>query len=141
MVTRVGRNLGTGRQSKLAGPAAAGHDTNQVERHPSVDLDDVVHQRVRLGILAVLHATDAADFTYLKQVLELTDGNLNRHLEVLTQAGFVVSQRHGARRRSPVTITESGRRAFADELANLERLARIAEPARHERHAGGHGGS
>jgi DNA-binding MarR family transcriptional regulator len=122
---------------QLAARPAAGHDDTTadaaadmtadtvagVERHPTIDLDDVVHQRVRLGILAVLHATDSADFNYLKQVLELTDGNLNRHLEVLTQAGYVVSQRTGGRRRSPVTITDEGRRAFTDELARLERLA------------------
>lgn len=113
-----------------ARPAEGDQDTaTHIERHPTIGLDDVVHQRVRLGILAVLHATDSADFGYLKQVLELTDGNLNRHLEVLSQAGFVVSHKVSGRRRTTVTITDSGRRAFAEELAALERLANVARTA------------
>jgi DNA-binding MarR family transcriptional regulator len=88
-----------------------------------------VHQRVRLGILAVLTATDSADFGYLKQVLELTDGNLNRHLDVLFQAGFVVSHKASGRRRTTVTITDSGRRAFTDELTALQRLANTVRPS------------
>lgn len=93
-------------------------------RHPSVELDDVVHQRVRLGILAVLRAADAAEFTYLREVLELTDGNLKRHLDVLVEAGYVVGARHDGpgRRRTTLTITASGRRAFEREMANLRRL-------------------
>jgi len=110
---------------ELAARSAEGDQNTAIhaERHPTIGLDDVVHQRVRLGILAVLTATDSAHFGYLKQVLELTDGNLNRHLDVLAQAGFVVSHKANGRRRTIVTITDSGRRAFADELAALERLA------------------
>ncbi len=113
------------------------------ERHPAVELDDVVHQRVRLGILAVLRATDAAEFGYLKEVLELTDGNLNRHLEVLTGAGYVTSERttppaKSAPNRHPrtvVTITDAGRRAFDAEMAQLHRLAERTvrhHPTEHE---------
>lgn len=99
------------------------------ERHPAVELDDVVHQRVRLGILAVLRGTDAAEFGYLKEVLELTDGNLNRHLTVLAEAGYVTTakaERPGPaprHRRTTVLITDAGRAAFDAELAQLNRLA------------------
>ena len=48
--------------------------------HPALGLDDVVHQRTRLGILAVLAEATEADFIYLRKVLGLTDGNLGRHL-------------------------------------------------------------
>jgi DNA-binding transcriptional ArsR family regulator len=44
---------------------------------------------VRLGILAVLAEADQADFGYLKETLELSDGNLSRHLRVLEEAGYV----------------------------------------------------
>jgi hypothetical protein len=53
----------------------------------------VVHQRIRLGILAVLAEAERADFGYLKSVLELTDGNLGRHLEILRDAGSSTSRR------------------------------------------------
>ena len=57
--------------------------------HPIHRLDDDVHQRVRLGILAVLSGVAKADFAHLKATLEVTDGNLGRHLQVLEQSGLV----------------------------------------------------
>jgi DNA-binding MarR family transcriptional regulator len=92
-----------------------------VVTHPSNGLDDVVHQRVRLGILAVLAETRRADFTYLRATLELTDGNLARHLQVLADADFVriakVIERN--RPRTWVSATAKGRGALASEVASL----------------------
>lgn len=51
--------------------------------HPSRRLDDAVHQRTRLGILAVLCEGGRTDFLYLRGVLDLTDGNLSRNLSKL----------------------------------------------------------
>ena len=78
--------------------------------HPSAALDDVVHQRVRLGILTILAQTREADFTYLRDTLGVTDGNLGRHLEVLHDAGYVALNKtfQGRRPRTWVTITPSG---------------------------------
>ena len=91
--------------------------------HPSRQLDDVVHQRVRLGILAVLAEADRVEFTYLRDQLDVTDGNLNRHLQVLSDAGFVrVEKRHGGRARTWIAATKSGRGAFADHLARLQQI-------------------
>ena len=50
-------------------------------------LDDVVHQRTRLGVLTILAEVDSAAFTYLRDELGLSDGNLSRHLRVLEEAG------------------------------------------------------
>jgi DNA-binding HxlR family transcriptional regulator len=58
-------------------------------RHPATVLDATVHQRVRLGILAVLGEARRADFAYLRDTLELTDGNLSRQLQALEEAGLV----------------------------------------------------
>jgi DNA-binding MarR family transcriptional regulator len=57
--------------------------------HPALRLDDIVHQRVRLGILAVLTEASRADFAFLRDSLDLTDGNLSRHIAVLEEAGLV----------------------------------------------------
>ena len=99
------------------------------EAHPSQRLDDVVHQRVRLGILAVLAEADEADFGYLKEVLGLTDGNLSRHLQVLDEAGYVRIAKtfEGRRPRTWVGATKAGRVAFAAELAALRDLIAGAE--------------
>lgn len=92
--------------------------------HPAARLNDTVHQRVRLGILSILDVAGEAEFTYLRQVLELSDGNLNRHLAVLCEAGYVETRRVSSPRRARtwVSITAAGRRALRDELEDLRRI-------------------
>ncbi len=93
-------------------------------RHPLQRLDDTVHQRVRLGILAVLAEADRADFTYLRRVLDLTDGNLSRHLGVLDQAGYVRIDKtfEDRKPRTWIHATHEGRAALAAEVAALRDL-------------------
>lgn len=92
--------------------------------HPSQLLDDTIHQKVRLGILAVLAEADQADFGFLKGALDLSDGNLSRHLRVLEEAGYVRIEKgyEGRRPRTWVNATRPGRRAFAKHLAALQQL-------------------
>jgi DNA-binding MarR family transcriptional regulator len=92
--------------------------------HPTNDLDDTVHQRVRLGILAVLAEAQRADFSFLRDTLALTDGNLSRHLKALEDVGYVRTDRrpHGARKRTWVTATKDGRTALESELTALQEL-------------------
>ena len=98
-------------------------------RHPVEGLDEVVHQRARLGILAVLVEAGRADFSYLKGALGLTDGNLSRHLQVLDDAALVQVDKtfDGRRPRTWVSITKSGRKALAAEVAALrDIIARVS---------------
>jgi len=92
--------------------------------HPSTRIDDVVHQRVRLGILAVLAPASDVDFGFIKETLELTDGNLSRHLQVLEDAGYLtISKGYEAKRpRTRVSITADGRRALEEEVRALQEL-------------------
>lgn len=92
--------------------------------HPIGLLDDVIHQRVRLGIMAVLAEADEAEFTFLKAQLSLTDGNLNRHLLVLEEAGYVARRRRktSGRSRTWIRSTRAGRAALTEHLENLQRL-------------------
>jgi DNA-binding MarR family transcriptional regulator len=108
----------TGRQDAQDRPAQAAGS------HPALTFDEVVHQRTRLGILAVLAEAIEADFTYLRKVLDLTDGNLGRHLEILDGAGLITISKgyHGRRPRTRVTITPEGRRALRGELASMQAL-------------------
>ena len=92
--------------------------------HPSSALDDTIHQRVRLGILAVLSESRRADFAYLKDVLEVTAGNLSQHLTILEEAGHIqIAQAFEDKRsRTWVTVTRRGRAALASEVATMRAL-------------------
>ncbi len=92
--------------------------------HPSAALNDTVHQRVRLGILTILAVAGRADFTYLRDNLGVTDGNLGRHLDVLYEAGYVEIAKtfEGRRPRTWVTITRPGRKALKAHIAALREM-------------------
>jgi DNA-binding MarR family transcriptional regulator len=95
-------------------------------------LDNIVHQRVRLGILTVLTEADRADFAYLRDTLELTDGNLSSNIQTLEQAGLVAVEKtfEGRRPRTWVRATAAGRKALADEIAVLEGIVARVNSAR-----------
>lgn len=105
-------------------PDAQDRPAQAADSHPARAFDEVVHQRTRLGILAVLAEATEADFTYLRKVLDLTDGNLGRHLEILDGAGLITISKgyRGRRPRTRVTITLEGRRALRGELASMQAL-------------------
>ncbi len=92
--------------------------------HPATALNDTVHQRARLGILAILCEVSEADVTSLKAELGLTDGNLGRHLQVLADAGLVTMERRlaGSRPRTTVRASRAGRKAFREEVKALRAL-------------------
>ncbi len=100
--------------------------------HPTQKLDEVVHQKTRLGMLAVLSEAEKADFNFLKETLTLSDGNLSRHLQVLEEAGLVKLEKvfEGKRPRTWVSITKAGRSAFQAELASLQALMGSLEGGR-----------
>jgi len=89
-------------------------------------IDDVIHGRVRLGIMAVLAGVDSADFNTLKARLQTTDGNLSVHLRKLEEAGFVAVEK-SFQGRKPLTqarMTEAGRAAFLSYLDAMAGLVR-----------------
>jgi DNA-binding MarR family transcriptional regulator len=88
------------------------------------DLDDVIHGRIRLGIMAYLADAEVADFNELKAVLEATQGNLSVHLRKLEDAGYIEIEKSFLGRK-PLTrarITAAGRKAFADYLKAIAKL-------------------
>jgi DNA-binding MarR family transcriptional regulator len=92
--------------------------------HPVNGMDDVVHQRVRLGILTIAHEARQVEFSYLRDTLELTAGNLSQHLGVLESAGLITIDKGyaGKRARTWITLTKAGNAALADEIARLKLL-------------------
>jgi len=94
------------------------------ESHPASRLDETVHQRVRLGILGILSEAGRASFTYLRDGLGVTDGNLSAHLQVLAAAGLVDVDKEFIDRkpRTWVRATRRGRETFKVEMATLSEL-------------------
>lgn len=93
-------------------------------QHPTLRLDDRVHQRSRLGILSVLHAVHKVEFTALRDVLGLTDGNCSRHLAGLQEAGLIrlTKSRGSGRPRTWAQLTAAGRAALRAEMHAMQEL-------------------
>jgi len=87
-------------------------------------IDDVIHGRLRLGIMAYLATAEVADFNTLKSRLEATQGNLSIHLRKLEEAGYIKIEKSFLDRK-PLTrarITASGRKAFTKYLDAIGKL-------------------
>lgn len=88
---------------------------------PTNNLDEVVHQRHRLGILTITAEANEVEFGYMRDNLGLTAGNLSKHLTVLESAKLISIKKGylGKRPRTWVRITAAGRAALAREMATL----------------------
>jgi DNA-binding MarR family transcriptional regulator len=98
-------------------------------------LDRVIHERARLSVLTSLITNPKGlAFGDLKQLCDLTDGNLNRHLRVLEEAGMVESVKTTDRNRPLTTcrITAAGRARYLEYLATLEQVVKDAAKAADE---------
>jgi DNA-binding HxlR family transcriptional regulator len=95
-------------------------------------LDRVLHEKARLGIMtSLVTRPQGLSFNELKLMCALTDGNLNRHLDVLHKSGLVDVEK-GYDGRRPLTtcrLTGEGRKRFLGYLAQLEQVIRDAQPA------------
>src|SRR6188768_856036 len=87
-------------------------------------IDEVIHGRLRLGVMAYLSSGGTADFNELKTRLQATDGNLSVHLRKLEDAGFVeVSKRfEGRKPLTEASMTDGGRKAFVAYLDAMHGL-------------------
>jgi DNA-binding MarR family transcriptional regulator len=92
--------------------------------HPVKALDDVVHQRVRLGILAIAEEARRVEFGFLQTSLDLTAGNLSKHVTVLENAGLIEVEKGyaGRRPRTWIRLTPAGRRALREEIRHLKQM-------------------
>jgi DNA-binding HxlR family transcriptional regulator len=98
---------------------------------PTDGLNDVVHQRARLGILTVAHEARRTEFRYLMESLGLTAGNLSQHLRVLEEAGLIRIDKviECRKPRTWVSISSQGRRALLEEVAALKAIVGRVEDA------------
>ena len=90
----------------------------------SADLDKVIHERMRLGIISALAANKKLSFTDLKNLLNTTDGNISVHARKLEEAGYVTCEK-SFKGRMPLTeyaITKEGKKALERYLNHMEAL-------------------
>lgn len=91
------------------------------------ELDDIIHQPLRLKIMAALNALPQSaglEFVRLKKLTGATDGNLGAHIETLAKAGYVQVDKAfvGKKPQTTVTATATGRGAFARHVATLQEI-------------------
>ena len=90
----------------------------------SGDLDKIIHERMRLGIISALAANESMSFSDLKSLLNTTDGNISVHARKLEEAGYLVCEK-SFKGRVPLTeyrITDAGRAALNRYLDHMEAL-------------------
>ena len=87
-------------------------------------LDDVIHSRIRLAVMAILASVDDAEFTYLRDKVGATDGNLSTHLSRLTEAGYVLAGKEvvNGRIASRYRLSAEGREALEAYLRRMEEM-------------------
>jgi DNA-binding HxlR family transcriptional regulator len=98
----------------------------RARRKTPVELDRVIHERVRLAIVSALAGAESLSFNELKDLLGITDGNLSVHARRLEEAGFVACEKSFVDRvpRTEYQLTTAGRRALDEYLDHMESLIR-----------------
>ena len=115
------------KNAAIIGRGGDGHSTLRVEKAAetvSNDLDKVIHERMRLGIISALAANPRLSFTELKRLLDTTDGNISVHARKLEDAGYITCEKT-FKGRMPLTeyaITKDGRQALERYLDHMEAL-------------------
>jgi DNA-binding HxlR family transcriptional regulator len=91
---------------------------------PVADLDRLIHERMRLGIVSALAVDSALTFNDLKRLLKTTDGNLSVHARKLEDAGYITCMKsfEGRVPKTEYTLTTTGRKAFEKYLNHMEAL-------------------
>jgi len=88
------------------------------------NIDDLIHSRIRLAIMSVLITVDEADFNFLKDKVNATDGNLSVHLKKLEEGNYISVKKEFIDRKPKTlyTLTKIGVKAFEAYVAQLEKL-------------------
>lgn len=87
-------------------------------------LDEVIHSRIRLAIMTLLISVEDAEFTYIRDKINTTDGNLSAHMRKLEESGYIKIQKRFIDRKpaTSYSITAKGREAFEKYIERLEKM-------------------
>ena len=92
--------------------------------NPIENLNKTFDSRVRLGIMSTLMVNEEINFNDLKQLMDVTDGNLASHIKSLEESGYIKVNKGfiGRKTNTTYSITKSGEKAFADHISALETM-------------------
>jgi DNA-binding MarR family transcriptional regulator len=111
-------------KQKKSGPSAATSRFATADRPAPGDIDQLIHERLRLGIVCALAVHESLTFTELRALLQTTDGNLSVQARKLEEAGYVTCQKRFEARKPKTTykLTAKGRAALEDYLKTLSEM-------------------
>ena len=114
--------------TSLSAQAVRSRKAGAAGRPTALELDGVIHERVRLGIVSALAVNDSLSFNDLRKLLEITDGNLSVHARKLEAAGYVKCTKSfvGRQPRTEFKLTAAGRQALEGYLHGMESVIRAA---------------
>lgn len=108
------------------GDAETSEETAQPSRQSALDLDRLIHERIRLGIVSALAVNEHLSFNDLKKLLKTTDGNLSVHARKLEEAGYIACEKsfEGRIPKTEYRLTPAGKRALERYLDHMEAIIR-----------------
>lgn len=108
------------RQVRTTGP----QEVSDNPKSAAPNLDRLIHERLRLGIISALAANESLSFSDLKKLMNTTDGNLSVHARKLEEAGYIACTKYfeGRLPKTEYKLTASGRRALESYLGHMEKL-------------------
>ena len=121
-----GTQQGKAPEAKSRGSARVEQAMRAAEKAP--ELDSLIHERMRLGIVSALAANESLTFGELKELLKTTDGNVSVHARKLEDADYISCAKSfvGRMPKTEYRLTEKGRRALENYLNHMEALIRAA---------------
>jgi DNA-binding HxlR family transcriptional regulator len=120
----------TSRQSPVSLHPASGEPVRaRAAKRSTLELDRLIHERLRLGIVSALAINERLTFNDLKRLLRTTDGNLSVHARKLEDAEYISCEKsfEGRLPRTEYRLTAGGRRAFEKYLAHMEAIIRAVK--------------
>jgi DNA-binding MarR family transcriptional regulator len=114
------------RDDGQGGPRGLKGHKGDAAAYGPLELDRLIHERMRLAMVSALAVNESLTFNELKRLLETTDGNLSVHARRLEEAGYVLCTKsfEGRVPRTEYRLTDSGRKALERYLAHMEALIR-----------------
>ena len=117
----------TAKQESVRKQASTAHDSraaSQKQRSAAANLDRLIHERLRLGIISALAANESLTFSDLKTLMNTTDGNLSVHARKLEDAGYISVSKffEGRLPKTEYKLTPAGRAALENYLSHMESL-------------------
>lgn len=110
--------------SKQVSSAGGPRETGVTQKSAAPNLDRLIHERLRLGIISALAANETLTFSDLKSLMNTTDGNLSVHARKLEEAGYIACTKYfdGRLPKTEYKLTAEGRRALESYLSHMEAL-------------------